>query len=200
MNPMTRYEKTKNFILDKLTRELPDNLYYHGVHHVLDVLVAAEMLGEKEKISEHDLELVKVAVLFHDSGFIEGSKNHEQRGCDLAKKKLPEFGYNSDEIDSICGMIMATIYPQKPKNHLEEIICDADLDYLGRDDFFTTGSTLLKEMNTNGSIQTEADWNKLQEDFLNSHRYFTDTANRLRNKKKQEHLEKIRQMNRGVKN
>ena len=197
---MTRYEKTKSFIVDKLSRELPSNLYYHGVHHVLDVLSAAEMLSREEKISEEETELVKVAVLFHDSGFIEGAKNHEQRGCDLAKKKLPDFGYSNDEINAICGMIMATSYPQQPKNHLEEIVCDADLDYLGRDDFFTTGSTLLKEMNTNGSVQTEDDWNKLQESFLNSHRYFTDTANRLRNKKKQEHLEKIRQMNREVKN
>jgi len=197
---MTRYEKTKNFIVDKLKRELPANLYYHGVHHVLDVLAAAEMLAEKEKVSAPEIELVKVAVLFHDAGFTVSPKNHEQLGCDLVKKNLPGFGYNNDEINSICGMIMATMYPQKPKSHLEEIVCDADLDYLGRDDFFTTGNNLLKEMNTNGSIQTEADWNKLQESFLNSHRYFTDTANRLRNKKKQEHLEKIRRMNRGVKN
>jgi len=197
---MTRYEKTKNFMVNKLNKGLPENLHYHSVNHVLDVLTAAEMLGEKEKISEKEMELVKVAVLFHDSGYLVSSKEHEQLGCELAKKELPGFGYSNDEIDSICGMIMATRYPQTPKNHLEEIICDADLDYLGRDDFFTTGNTLLKEMNTNGSIQTEADWNKLQESFLTSHRYFTDTANRLRNKKKQEHLEKIRQMNRKIKN
>jgi uncharacterized protein len=195
---MTRYEKTKNFIIDKLSRELPSNLYYHGVHHALDVLGAAEQLGLQEKISDHELELVRVAVLFHDSGFIQGAKNHEQTGCELAKKNLPVFGYTNEEIDTICGMIMATAYPQKPKNHLEEIVCDADLDYLGRDDFFTIGNTLLKEMNTNGSVTTEDDWNKLQESFLGSHHYFTETANRLRNKKKQEHLEKIRQMNRGV--
>jgi hypothetical protein len=146
------------------------------------------------------MELVKVAVLFHDSGFIQGSKNHEEVGCELAKSNLPGFGYANEEINSICGMIMATIYPQKPKNHLEEIVCDADLDYLGRDDFFTIGNTLLREMNTNGSVQTEDDWNKLQETFLGSHHYFTETANRLRGKKKNEHLEKIRQMNRGVKN
>lgn len=197
---MTRYEKTKSFIIDKLTRELPANLYYHGVHHVLDVLAAAEMLAEQEKISAHETELIRVAVLFHDAGFTVSPKDHEKIGCEMAKKNLPGFGYANEEIDSICGMIMATAYPQQPKNHLEEIVCDADLDYLGRDDFFTIGSTLLKEMNTNGSVTTEADWNKLQEDFLGSHHYFTKTANRLRNKKKQEHLEKIRQMNRAVKN
>jgi uncharacterized protein len=197
---MTRYETTRNFIIDKLSRELPSNLYYHGVHHVLDVLEAAERLAKQEKISELEMELVKVAVLFHDSGFIQGPKNHEQVGCELAKKNLPGFGYADEEISSICGMIMATAYPQKPKNHLEEIVCDADLDYLGRDDFFTIGNNLLMEMNTNGSVQTQDDWNKLQEVFLGSHHYFTETANRLRNQKKQEHLETIRQMNKEVKN
>src|SRR5262245_55819701 len=125
---MTRYEKTKDFILDKLSRELPANLYYHGVHHVLDVLSAAEMLGGEEKISEKEMELVKVAVLFHDAGFTISPKNHEQIGCDMVKTNLPGFGYQEDEINIICGMIMATAYPQKPKNHLEEIVCDADLD------------------------------------------------------------------------
>src|SRR5262245_4945060 len=127
---MTRYEKTKSFIVDKLTRELPSHLYYHGVHHSLDVLSAAEMLGREEKISDKEMELVKVAVLFHDSGFTVSPKGHEEIGCDLVRKNLPGFGYNSDEINSICGMIMATAYPQKPKNHLEKIVCDADLDYL----------------------------------------------------------------------
>src|SRR5258706_6309577 len=114
MNPMTRYEKTKNFILDKLTRELPDNLYYHGVHHVLDVLVAAEMLGEKEKISEHDLELVKVAVLFYHSPFILSFKNQKERGCELAKKKNPQLWYKSDEIESIFRMVKDTNYTPQP--------------------------------------------------------------------------------------
>ncbi|MBK5284276.1 MAG: HD domain-containing protein, partial [Bacteroidia bacterium] len=169
--------------------------YYHGVHHVLDVLASAEMVGEKEKISQDEMELLKVAVLFHDSGHTIASKNHEQIGCDIGRENLPRFGYNEKEIEGICGMIMATKYPQQPNNLLEEIICDADLDYLGRDDFFTIGNNLMKEMNLNGSIKDERDWNQLQENFLISHHYFTRTAKELRNKKKLEHLERIKEMN-----
>jgi uncharacterized protein len=192
---MTRYEKTKDFILNKLEAGIPKTLYYHSVGHVLDVLSAAEMLGRNENISESDMELLRVAVLFHDSGHMVSSKNHEQIGCDLACTELPRFGYSKNEIDIIRGMIMATRYPQKPNNLLEQIICDADLDYLGRDDFFSIGNNLMKEMNLNGSIKDEKDWNKLQESFLESHHYFTKTAKELRGKKKREHLEKIREMN-----
>ena len=194
---MTRYERTKNFMVEVLKSGIPETFFYHSVDHVLDVLSAAEMIGEKEKISESDMELLRVAVLFHDSGFTVNLKNHEEIGCELAKEHLPGFGYKGEEIEKICGMILATCYPQKPNNLLEQIICDADLDYLGRDDFFSIGNNLMKEMNLNGSIKDERDWNKLQEIFLMSHHYFTRTANELRSKKKLEHLEKIREMNKG---
>ena len=192
---MTRYEQTKSFIVEKLKSGIPETFFYHSVGHVLDVLSAAEMIGEKENISVADMELLRVAVLFHDSGFTINPKNHEELGCGLAKEYLPRFGYNQDEILVICNMILATRYPQKPNNLLEQIICDADLDYLGRDDFFTIGNNLMKEMNLNGSIKDEREWNNLQESFLNSHHYFTRTANELRNKKKLEHLQKIMQKN-----
>ena len=36
--------------------------------------------------------------------------------------------------------------PQTPKNHLEEIMCDSDLDYLGRQDFYPIAETLRQEL------------------------------------------------------
>ena len=40
---------------------------------------------------------------------------------------------------------MATEIPQNPKTHLEMIMCDADLDYLGRYDFETISNNLYTE-------------------------------------------------------
>ncbi len=191
---MNRYENTKKFIIEKLTTGLPETLYYHGQHHVMDVLRAAEMIGEKEKITDHEMELLRVAVLFHDAGFIVNSKDHEKIGCDMVKQNLPGFGYTESEIETICGMIMVTKYPHYPKNLLEEIICDADLDYLGRDDFFTIGNLLYRELRGSQSISNEQEWNLLQEKFLSSHSYFTSTSKKLRNAKKEEHLNQIRQL------
>src|SRR5437763_1146041 len=108
---MNRYDKAKKFILEKLKTELPQNLYYHGLHHVLDVLGAADLLGEKENIPARDMELLRIAVLFHDSGYTINSTNHEKLGCEIARKHLPAFNYTEEEINSICGMIMATKFP-----------------------------------------------------------------------------------------
>ena len=190
---MNRYDQTKEFIIDKSKNELPENLYYHGLHHVLDVLNVAGELGKMEKISTDDLELLKVAVLFHDSGYVVQPQNHEKFSCDIARESLPRFGYSQDEIEKICGMIMATKFPHHPKNLLEEIICDADLDYLGRDDFFKISNNLFRELSMYGILSNEKEWFKLQESFLSAHTYFTKTAEALRSAKKEEHLNKIRE-------
>ncbi len=183
-----QFERVKKFILDKLKKELTKNLTYHSLGHIKDVYKAAENLSHQEGISEEDKLLLLTAVLFHDSGFLISQKEHERLSCELARKYLPDFDYKSEEIERICGMIMATQIPQSPTNQLEQIICDADLDYLGRDDFFTIGDKLFDELVMYGIIDNENEWNKLQVRFLEKHRYFTSSAIRLRKAKKIENL------------
>jgi uncharacterized protein len=191
---MSRYENAREHILEKLRRELPQHLTYHSIHHVLDVLNAVEMLCESEKVSEEELEFLRIAALYHDSGFIVNAVNHEKLSCNFAREYLPQFGYNSNEITKICEIIMATKVPQMPINHLQQIICDADLDYLGRDDFYTIGNKIFNEMLTNGTVSNQQDWNKLQVSFLSAHNYFTDTSKRIRKPVKEKHLKEVMQM------
>lgn len=187
-----QFNKVKKFILDKLKKELPKNLTYHSLGHIKDVYKAAEHLARLEGVDGEDLTLLLTAVLFHDSGFLIQQKDHERVGCDIAREHLPEFGYSSKEIERICGMIMATKIPQDPHDKLEQIICDADLDYLGRDDFFSIGNKLFDELCMYGIINTELEWNKLQVRFLEKHHYFTPSAKKLRKAKKAENLALIR--------
>jgi uncharacterized protein len=186
------FAKVREFMLNKLKKELPKELTYHSPGHVEDVYRAAEHLAGLEGISGDDLTLLLTAVLFHDSGFLIQQKEHEKVGCDIARDQLPEFGFTEDQIETICGMIMATRIPQSPKNRLEEIICDADLDYLGRDDFFTIGDLLFNELRHYGILNTEREWNLLQVKFLEGHHYFTESARNLRKEKKEIHLAMVR--------
>lgn len=179
--------KAKEFILNKLKTELPKHLSYHSIEHIWDVYHSAQAIGTSEGISDEDMELLLTAALFHDSGFIIQQKDHEKLSCDIAKKDLPQFGYSEEQIEKICGMIMATKLPQTPHNLLEQILADADLDYLGRDDFFTIGNNLFDELSFFG-ILTPQDWNQIQIRFLESHKYFTQTAINNRKAKKDEHL------------
>lgn len=188
------YNAAKVFILDKLDKELSSLLFYHGKHHTLDVLQITEDLCAIENITEEDTILLKTAALFHDSGFTVNHKGHEELGCQIVRETLPEFDYNAVQIQQICGMIMATKIPQTPQNHLEEIICDADLDYLGRDDFYKIGNSLFKELQALDILDDEQKWNKIQVSFLSSHHYHTKTNKSRRAPIKQKYLKELEKL------
>lgn len=188
------YPAAKYHIVKKLNEELAQNLYYHGFHHTIDVLNAAIMIAEVEDVRGDELTLLKTGALFHDCGFLNTYKDHEEAGCEIAKEVLPGFDYNPEQIEVVCGLIMATKIPQTPKTPLEEIICDADLDYLGREDFEFIASSLYRELTENNLISNEQDWNRLQVKFLTNHKYFTFFSKRLREKPKQYHLNQIQKI------
>lgn len=188
-----QYEKAKTFILDKLQHELPQHLSYHSVGHVQDVCQAATEIARQEGIAGEDLTLLLTAALFHDSGFLFGAAEHEKKSCELVRQYLPGLDYTSEQIEKICGMIMATRIPQTPHNLLEEVLADADLDYLGRDDFFVIGDRLYEELAMYGIVNDRKDWNELQIRFLENHHYFTETAIQSRKAKKEEHLQSIKE-------
>lgn len=189
-----KYSAAKKFILQKLEKELSPELSYHGFHHTIDVLeVAAELCGHLN-ISQKETTLVKTAALFHDSGFTVSTVKHEEIGCQIARDNLPEYDYSEEDIEKICGMIMATKIPQMPKTHLEKILADADLDYLGRDDFKSIGDSLFEELKTFNIIKTVEDWNRLQIRFLEGHGFFTSYNLKHRQPIKLAHLSELKEI------
>lgn len=188
------HAELKEFILQKLESELPSNLLYHNVNHTLDVYKAAVNIANNEEIKKEEIALLKIAALYHDTGFIKKYVGHEEVSCEIARSTLSDFNYPKRQIDVICNIIMATKVPQRPKNHLEEILCDADLDYLGTDDFYTIGNKLYHEFKELGIVRNERQWNKMQLDFLKKHEYFTETSKMQREPVKQKHLEQLREI------
>lgn len=188
------YQEAKTYALKRLEEELPDHLYYHGIHHTLDVCGAVEALAVGENIEGENFLLLYTAAIFHDIGFIERYQDHETASCVIAEAALPQFGYTHPHIEIIKTIIMATRVPQKPHTPMEEIICDADLDYLGRTDFFKIAETLQKEWIAFGIISPEDDWNERQIQFLEHHHYFTKTAREKRGGQKKKNLLKLKML------
>ena len=180
-----------DYIFDRLKKNLPVHLKYHSVDHTLDVYQAAQHIGIQEKISPAQMRLLLTAAAFHDSGYLFQAQGHESISCEIAREELGAFGYDKDEINIICDMIMSTKIPQQPKAFLAEILCDADLDYLGRPDFLILGENLFEEMLHLGSINGRNAWNELQIKFLSSHHFFTLTSKTIRQKLQDQHLEKL---------
>jgi uncharacterized protein len=186
-------EKAKTYISDELRKKLDPTLYYHGFHHTLDVVDAALFLAKSENITDQEsLKLLETAAFYHDSGFLNVYKGHEDAGCAIAASVLPDLGYSKEQIEIICGLIRATRIPQTPQNHLERIICDADLDYLGRDDFEPISATLFEELKVRDIVNDLNAWNKIQIGFISDHHYWTNSAKQMRDASKQKHLENLK--------
>jgi len=189
----SRYQIIKTEVLTLLSEKLDPKLTYHNLAHTKDVMSQVERIAMGEGISDPDeLMLLKVAALFHDSGFLYVYRHHEERSCQIMEEHLKDDDFTPEKIARIRGMIMATQIPQSPHNLMEQIICDADLDYLGRDDFETISSGLKEEFLVYNVIKGEADWDPLQIGFFEAHNYFTQTCRTDRTPKKLQHLEKLK--------
>jgi uncharacterized protein len=187
----------KKEITDILSAQLDKRLCYHNTDHTLDVLAQAERIAIAAGVSTaKDILLIKVAALFHDTGFLYLYTGHEEKSCEIAREKLASL-FSPADIAAICGMIKATKVPQQPKNFLEQIICDADIDYLGRDDFEVLSNQLKKEFLDFGIVKNEMEWEKKQIAFFESHQYFTPDSIQKRLPLKMEHLEKLKHQLKG---
>ncbi len=171
---------------------LDPSLTYHCLTHTFDVLdQCLRIAGAEGFTHEHDLNNLRMAALYHDTGFLETYKNHEQKGCEIFLKDTTDFDISEEDKEIIKGLIMSTKLPQEPKTRLQRVICDADLDYLGRDDFFPIADNLKKEFLHYEVVANEDEWHELQLKFLTHHSYHTASSAKLRDPVKKKHLIQI---------
>jgi predicted metal-dependent HD superfamily phosphohydrolase len=188
-----RFHEAINHIVERLRKELSPSLHYHCLEHTLNVMQCVREICASEDISESDQLLVDTAAAYHDCGFLWTYNDHEQRGCEYVASTLPEFGYSPSDIDTIQNLIMSTKIPQMAESQLAQILCDADLDYLGKGDgsYDRISEDLRKELIENGVDLDKENWLNIQIDFLKNQRYFTDYAKTHREEKKSEVLQRL---------
>lgn len=185
------YYKAERHIIKVLERGLSPKLHYHSIAHTKDVVRAVERYALLEGVTDEGLFLLKSAATYHDAGFVESYEKNEPIGARMAEEILPKYGYSEQHILQIKELIFVTQIPHQPKNKLEEIICDADLDYLGRDDFHEIADKLRRELREHGKIDSDRKWDEMQIAFLRMHRYFTPTAIASRQEKKDKNLQEV---------
>lgn len=190
-------EGVRRYALDRLTNELSPALTYHCVAHTAaDVVPNALRIGAAEGVSGRDLAVLEAAAWFHDLGFVVRADGHEQIGIGFAAEVLPSLGFADADLDALADAVLATRVPQAPTTRLGAILADADLDVLGRDDFFERNAALRDELAATGRTFEDAKWFGDQAAFLASHVYFTDTARRSRDAAKAAHLAVFRNLSR----
>ena len=106
---------------------------------------------------------------------------------------MRQSGFNAEQIRLIGDMILATSLDIEPVGLLQEIICDADHDYLGRADYYVVASKLKEEMIAFGHDLSEEEWIQMQIRFLGEqHQFYTVTALNIRQKGKMNRLAELK--------
>ncbi len=186
------FEGAQRHAFERLERELACDLVYHSLRHTRDdVLTAVQRLAAMEGLGAEETRLLSTAAAYHDIGFIERYSNHEAAGVRIVEQTLPEFGFSTTHILTIQNIIWATKLPQTPHNLLEQIMADADLDVLGRTDFFERNHDLRAELALYAKPVPDHEWYSRQMQFLANHRYFTPAGRLSRSLTKQHNIDAL---------
>jgi predicted metal-dependent HD superfamily phosphohydrolase len=166
-------EETKKYVVEYITDHFTNDICYHNIDHTLEVVDAVEMIGRACKISDQELEILKVAAWFHDTGYYLGCADHEKTSAEIARKYLLQHHADVEFIASVEALILSTKIPQNPQNLLEKIICDADLYHLSSVNFFEKSELLLQEFSFTDKNMTPEIWLAKSKEFIEAHNYHT---------------------------
>ena len=191
-----RLKIVDQYIRELFRDELPDGIKYHDANHTLHptkgVVAVANSIAISESISEHDRELLNTAAYFHDTGYIREYDKNEPIAARMAGRILKLIGYKPNEVEKIKKMILSTDLEREPKTHMEKILCDADLDHLGREDFFKLDGRLREGRRARGiDVSDDAKWYKGTLEIIKTHQYYTESQKKLRETEKQKNIKRL---------
>ena len=179
-------------VYDLFHKQNSDSALYHNYNHTLEVVSHSEEIAKGMNLSAEELEIVLIAAMFHDTGYLQTRDDHEELSASIAEKFLTEQHYAQEKIKKVIGCIRATKVPQRPNTLLEQVICDADLLNLGKEDCIEKGEVLHQEIeHAIGKSIPEKDWLKQSINFFHEHSYHTEYARKRYNKSRDENLKKL---------
>lgn len=178
----------KNLLKDKLSSAYT----YHNLDHTIQVVDKIKILAKEENISPEDTENLILAGWFHDLGYVDDADNHEEESRKIASDFLKQHQFSEERIAKIGELILATDKFYKPKNHLEEIIKDADMYHLASDDYFRICENLRQEIKeVHHQKFSKLQWAELNITFFAKHQFYTKFAKENWQPEKEKNVEKI---------
>ncbi|SEM64333.1 Predicted metal-dependent phosphohydrolase, HD superfamily [Chryseobacterium taichungense] len=186
-------QKAKDYVETLFKDKLSSVYFYHNFIHTTFTVNKAEEILKNTPVSTKDQEKVLLALWFHDTGYIECAKDHEEKGAVIMKNFLQKEGYAENDIDDIAKLILATKITYEPQNLLEKIVKDADCSHFASHDYNDISDSLRKEWElTNVRCFSNDEWNAGNLDMLkHKHRFYTDYAKQNWQPLKDKNIKKI---------
>ena len=125
-------------------------------------------------------------------GYVDDANNHEEESRKIASDFLKQHQFPEERIAKIGELILATDKFYKPKNHLEEVIKDADLYHLASDDYFRICENLRQEIKeVHHQKFSKQQWSELNIVFFSKHQFYTKYAKENWQPIKEKNVDKI---------
>ncbi len=187
---MSLIQQAEDFVFNLLKDKLSSAYIYHNFNHTSRVVNAVKSIFSEEEISEEDKQIIELAAWFHDTGYTQGTENHEQKSVVIARNFLREHNTPADTIAKVEELILVTQGCEEPKNHLEEIIKDADSAHFGDANYLGISELLRAEwQETLNKQYTDLEWAITNRELLLScHRYYTNYAKKNWDKTKNDNI------------
>jgi len=186
-------EKTEHFVSELLTEKLDPRFLYHNLRHTQRVVKSTKELLNYYKLDEEASEWLLLAAWLHDVGYIKGTENHEESGCEIAADFLKEEGYKASGIEEVRSLILATKMTHEPKNLREEIIRDADISHFAQKSYWETADFLRDELKELGIANySSKQWREKNiKMFRYQHHFYTEYAKENWEEGKERNLKKL---------
>jgi predicted metal-dependent HD superfamily phosphohydrolase len=189
MKSLERFEEERLNSIAGVVGVMMPNLPYHNFpDHVVDVFEAVMMYGTFEEVSPGSLYVLRASALVHDAVFEVGASDNEEQTAKFVESFFPKLMYSDEQVKLAARLTRVTDLRKEPQDLLEQIIRDADLDNLGRDDFLECNRRVALEL----GLPLDKKWYENSLSFLEKHRYYTKSAQRIRNAGKEANKDSLR--------
>ncbi|TMU55468.1 Pycsar system effector family protein [Flagellimonas algicola] len=186
-------EKAESFVTEILENQLDPKFLYHNLRHTQRVVKSTKELLNFYNLGSAEEEKLLLTAWFHDTGYTNGSKDHEEASCKIATNFLKQENYNPEDIEQICAAILATKRFHQPVNLNEEIIRDADASHFAQKSYWETTDYLKEELKELGIADySNKEWRDLNiKMFRNEHQFYTDYAKENWDEGKEKNLKQL---------
>ena len=188
-----RLQDLEEFVLQKMTDELPPTVVFHNNRQTKDVYSVAELIGRAESLSAEDILLIRTASLFLNLGYCGTYKENVTNSIRFAEIILPKYKYSPEQISIVIQLINATNTRYNHTGKLESVLIDAYNNYMGRVDYLFLSIDLFHEVKQQNGGISEKEWFNQQVRFLERFSFYTPTANLLREVSAEEQILKIKE-------
>lgn len=186
-------KKTDEFVFNLFKEKLNNTFIYHNYTHTKRVFKSAQEILENSDVKKKDAEVVQLAALLHDTGYIKKHDGHEEESVKIATEFLKDNKVDEETIEAVNKCIMETKFDDSPTTDLGKIIRDADASHFGKKYFKDASEFLRKELELQGIANyTPTEWlNENIQLLSKKHEFYTDYALKSWQKRKEKNLSKL---------